>query len=186
MNQTQNYTGAVESSFSTATTRKFLLNVYNWMAMGLAVTGVIAYGISKSSFVETLYTNSFLLIGIVILQLAVVMGLTFAINKIPAGVANRRVLPLFSPDRNYNVSNIFSLYRCFNSIYIFYLRRNVRSGKRLRISYKNGSIKIRNVFFHGINRSDHCLSSKHIFEEHYDELYNQLCGSYYFRRVNSL
>lgn len=87
MNQTQNYTGAVDASFSTAETRKFLLSVYNWMAMGLAITGVIAYGVSKSSFVEAMATNPILLIVIVLLQLGVVMGLTFAINKIPAGAA---------------------------------------------------------------------------------------------------
>lgn len=109
MNQFQNYTGAVEAPFSTATTRKFLLNVYNWMAMGLAITGVIAYGISKSGFVETLYTNSFLLIGIVILQLAVVMGLTFAINKIPAGVAIGGFF-LYSALTGLTMSAIFLVY----------------------------------------------------------------------------
>ena len=55
--------------------------------MGLAITGVIAYGISKSGFVEVLFSNSFLLFGIVILQFAVVFGMTLAINKIPSGVA---------------------------------------------------------------------------------------------------
>lgn len=87
MNQFQNNTGAVDASFSTASTRKFLLNVYNWMAMGLAVTGVIAYGISTSNFVNVILTNPIIYFGLFIVQLIVVMGLTFAINKIPSGVA---------------------------------------------------------------------------------------------------
>ncbi|MBV6478588.1 MAG: Inner membrane protein YbhL [Ignavibacteria bacterium] len=87
MNQYLSNTGAVDASFSTAATRKFLLNVYNWMAMGLALTGVIAYAVSNSTFVEVLYSNPFLLFGIIILQIAIVFGMTFAINKIPAGVA---------------------------------------------------------------------------------------------------
>ena len=36
MNQFMNNTGAIDASFSTEATRRFLLNVYNWMAMGLA------------------------------------------------------------------------------------------------------------------------------------------------------
>ena len=86
MNQFQN-TGAVDASFSTETTRKFLLNVYNWMAMGLALTGVVAYGIANSSAVNVIAGNPVIYFGLFIVQLLVVMGLTFAINKIPAGVA---------------------------------------------------------------------------------------------------
>lgn len=87
MNQFQNYTGAVDASFSTASTRKFLLNVYNWMAMGLALTGVVAYGIASSNLVYTIMQNPILYFGLFIVQLLVVMGLTFAINKISSTVA---------------------------------------------------------------------------------------------------
>lgn len=87
MDQFQNNIGAVEASFSTDTTRKFLLGVYNWMAMGLALTGVVAYGIYNSSAVYTIAGNPILYFGLFIVQLAVVMGLSFAINKIPSGVA---------------------------------------------------------------------------------------------------
>lgn len=87
MNQFQNYTGAVDASFSTAATRKFLLGVYNWMAMGLAITGIIAYGIASSDFVYTIIQNPILYFGLFIAQLAVVIGMTAAINKIPSGVA---------------------------------------------------------------------------------------------------
>jgi FtsH-binding integral membrane protein len=86
MNQFQNYTGAVETTFSTAETRKFMLNVYNWMALGLALTGVIAYGIARSEFVNILFGNPMLVIVLFLLQLGIVFGLTFAINKIPSGV----------------------------------------------------------------------------------------------------
>lgn len=109
MNQFQNYTGAVEASFSTEATRKFLLNVYNWMAMGLAITGVIAYGISRSSFVEVMYSNPFVLFAIIILQLGVVMGMTFAINKIPSGVAIGAFF-LYSALTGLTMSAIFLVY----------------------------------------------------------------------------
>lgn len=109
MNQFQSNTGVVDASFSTEATRKFLLNVYNWMAMGLAITGIIAYGISKSAFVEVLYSNMFLLFGIVILQLAVVFGMTFVINKIPSGVAIGAFF-LYSALTGLTMSAIFLVY----------------------------------------------------------------------------
>ena len=109
MNQFQNTATAVDASFSTATTRKFLLHVYNWMAMGLAITGVIAYGISKSTFVETLYTQPILLMVIILLQLGVVMGLSFAINKIPAGVAIGGFF-LYSALTGITMASIFLVY----------------------------------------------------------------------------
>ncbi len=87
MDQYQNNIGAVDASFSTDTTRKFLLNVYNWMAMGLALTGVVAFGTAHSGFVGTIMQNPIIYFGLFIAQLVVVMGLSFAINKIPSGVA---------------------------------------------------------------------------------------------------
>lgn len=87
MNQFMNNTGAVDASFSTEATRRFLLNVYNWMAMGLALTGVIAYGIANSTFVYAIMENPILYFGLFIAQLGVVLALSFAINKMPSGVA---------------------------------------------------------------------------------------------------
>ena len=109
MNQFLNNTGAVDASFSTATTRKFMLNVYNWMAMGLALTGVISYGISKSSFIDVLFTNPVLLFGIIILQLGVVFGMTFAINKIPSGVAIGAFF-LYSALTGLTMASVFLVY----------------------------------------------------------------------------
>jgi len=107
-NQFQN-TGAVDASFTTESTRRFLLNVYNWMAMGLALTGVIAWGISGSSFAEVLFNNSFLFFGIVILQLGVVIGLTFAIKKMSAAVAIGAFF-FYSALTGLNFSSIFLIY----------------------------------------------------------------------------
>jgi hypothetical protein len=87
MNQYFEQTKAIEAPYSSETTRKFLLNVYNWMAMGLAITGVIAYGVAGSQFSYTLATNPILYFGLFIVQIGIVFGLSAAINKIPSGVA---------------------------------------------------------------------------------------------------
>ncbi|MBS1517312.1 MAG: Bax inhibitor-1/YccA family protein [Bacteroidetes bacterium] len=109
MNQFQNNTGAIDASFTTEATKKFLLNVYNWMAMGLALTGVIAWGVSGSSFANVLFSNPFLLFGIIILQLGLVIGLTFAIKKISAGLAIGAFF-LYSALTGLTMASIFLVY----------------------------------------------------------------------------
>lgn len=78
----------VEASFSTAEIRKFLLHVYNWMAMGLAVTGVVAFGVSTSeTLLRIIALNPFIFYGLLILQFVVVIAMSAAINKMPSVVA---------------------------------------------------------------------------------------------------
>ncbi len=87
MNQFIEQTGAIQTTYSSEMTRKFLLNVYNWMAMGLAITGVIAWGVAGTEFSLKIAESSFLFFGLAIAQIAIVFGLSAAINKIPSGVA---------------------------------------------------------------------------------------------------
>lgn len=87
MNQYLSQSQAVEAPYSSELTRKFLLNVYNWMAMGLAVTGLIAFGVAGSQFSYTLASSPMLYFGLAIVQIGIVFGLSAAINKIPSGVA---------------------------------------------------------------------------------------------------
>src|SRR5215203_3895570 len=65
----------------------FVHRVFAWMAIGLAITGAIAWVIGTS--VDETYWNdhSGLLIGLLVLELAIVFGLVFAINRISAAVA---------------------------------------------------------------------------------------------------
>ena len=92
MNEFQNqydvsYAGQ-DKSLADAESRRFLLNVYNWMTMGLAITGLIAYGISSSyTFIRFLVSNPILFWGLLILQIVIVIALSAAINKIPAIIA---------------------------------------------------------------------------------------------------
>jgi FtsH-binding integral membrane protein len=88
-NYNQQYTQyqPVDASFSTAETRKFLLHVYNWMAMGLAVTGVVAFGVYASGAGRIFLQNPILFYGLLIIQFIVVIAMSAAINKMPSIVA---------------------------------------------------------------------------------------------------
>lgn len=68
--------------------RSFFPTVYSWMAMGLAVTGFIAWWMALNpQIIVNLMNNSALFFGLVIVQLVLVVGLSAAINKISAPMA---------------------------------------------------------------------------------------------------
>lgn len=82
------YYNPVGASVAIADTRKFLLNVYNWMALGLGLTALIAFGLARSRvMMDLIIQMPFLLWIIVILQLGIVIGMSAAMNKIPSAVA---------------------------------------------------------------------------------------------------
>ncbi|HEY5124219.1 MAG TPA: Bax inhibitor-1/YccA family protein [Ignavibacteria bacterium] len=90
--------------------RKFLLNVYNWMAMGLALTAIIAYGISTSeTLLGVIFSNRILFWGIIILQFGVVIALSAAINKMPVLLAIGAFF-LYAALTGLTLSSIFVLY----------------------------------------------------------------------------
>ena len=66
----------------------FLTRVFVWMFLGLAVTGGIAAWIGTDDVLLTKITQTpGLVLGLVIAQLGLVLVLSFAINKISAGLA---------------------------------------------------------------------------------------------------
>lgn len=99
-----------DKSLAAIESRKFLLNVYNWMAMGLALTAIIAYGISTSeTLLGVIFSNRILFWGIIILQFGVVILLSAAINKIPVVIAIGSFF-LYAALTGLTLSAIFVLY----------------------------------------------------------------------------
>lgn len=90
--------------------RSFILKVYNWMAMGLALTALFAVGIANFLDIERLFTEYiFIFWFLIILELALVWGLSIAINKIPAIVATLAFL-FYSALNGITISIIFLAY----------------------------------------------------------------------------
>jgi FtsH-binding integral membrane protein len=66
----------------------FVTKVYNWMAMGLAVTALISwYMVSNPAMVVNLARNPVLFYGLILGELGLVIGLSFAISRISAATA---------------------------------------------------------------------------------------------------
>jgi FtsH-binding integral membrane protein len=67
---------------------RFLRSVYGWMCAGLAITAAVAYGIvSSPALVGSLASNQFLLIGLVVAQLALVFVLAARVTQLSPGLA---------------------------------------------------------------------------------------------------
>ena len=64
-------------------TARFMSNVYAWMMLGVAMSGFVAYGIYQNTDLAIMIAqNRAAIWGIFILQFALVMGISAAINRI--------------------------------------------------------------------------------------------------------
>lgn len=112
MNNYQNQSGSITKPLAVASdvSRKFLLNVYNWMTMGLALTGLVAYAVGNSdALIKMFLMNPVLFYGLLILQLVIVIILSAAIMKIPAVVAVGAFF-VYSAISGVTFSSIFLVY----------------------------------------------------------------------------
>jgi FtsH-binding integral membrane protein len=67
--------------------RQFMISVYNYMASGLALTGVVAYGAAETGLYESLVNTPLLFWGVTLAPLALVFLLSFRIERISLGAA---------------------------------------------------------------------------------------------------
>jgi FtsH-binding integral membrane protein len=67
--------------------RQFLLGVYNYMASGLTLTGIVAYAAAESGLYVSLTKTPLLFWGVVLAPLALVLLLSFRIEKMSLGAA---------------------------------------------------------------------------------------------------
>lgn len=66
----------------------FIQSVYNWMAIGLALTGGVAYYVAHSpSMVRLIFGNQLLFFGLIIAELGLVFYLSARVQKLQASTA---------------------------------------------------------------------------------------------------
>lgn len=67
---------------------QFVRSVYNWMGIGLALTGFMAYYVANSQFLMRLiFGNQLIFFGLIIGELALVFFISARINKLQASTA---------------------------------------------------------------------------------------------------
>lgn len=73
---------------SDSTFRSLLQQIYGWMAAGLALTGLVAWYVAQSETLLTLiFGQQFVYIGLILVELALVMGLSWGLSRMSAAVA---------------------------------------------------------------------------------------------------
>lgn len=105
--------------------QSFFAKVYSWMFLGLIVTATAA---SLTAFIPTLQTailgNSFLMIGLIVLELITVIIMSFFLNKMPPIVAILCFL-FFALVNGLTLSVVFLVYE-LGSIYLaFFLTAGI-------------------------------------------------------------
>ena len=88
---------------------RFFNVVYAWMAAGLALTAVIAWFVSTRPEIQRVVLNLPVLIALFIAQIALVITISAAVNKLSAGVATALFM-LYSALMGVTLTGIFLMY----------------------------------------------------------------------------
>jgi FtsH-binding integral membrane protein len=88
----------------------FVRSVYNWMAIGLGITGVVAYGVANSPGVtEVIFGSQLIFFGLIIAQLAMVFMISARIQRMQASTATMLFI-VYSALNGATLSSIFLAY----------------------------------------------------------------------------
>jgi len=88
----------------------FVRSVYNWMAIGLGITGVVAYGVANSPGVrDIVFGAPLVFFGLIIAQLAMVFMISARIQRMQASTATMLFI-VYSALNGATLSSIFLAY----------------------------------------------------------------------------
>jgi FtsH-binding integral membrane protein len=88
----------------------FVRSVYNWMAIGLGLTGVVAYGVANSPGVtEVIFGSQLIFFGLIIAQLAMVYMISARIQRMQASTATMLFI-VYSALNGATLSSVFLAY----------------------------------------------------------------------------
>lgn len=111
------YDGTVESVSETALINK----VYQWMCFALAITGVTSYGVAGSpALFSLIYGNPLIFYGLIIGELALVISLSAAINKLSSTAATMLFI-LYSVINGATLASIFLIYEIGSIVSTFFV-----------------------------------------------------------------
>jgi FtsH-binding integral membrane protein len=96
-----------------------LRKVYVWMTLALVITGVTAYGVATSpGLMHTIAANKILLWGLLIAELALVFGVSAAINRLSLTTATLMFV-LYSVINGVTLSFLFAIYTASSIANVF-------------------------------------------------------------------
>ena len=101
--------------------RAYMLGVYNYMAAGLAISGIIAYFVSASpAILTTIYANTALTWIVMLAPLAFILALSFGIQKMKASTV-QALYWAFAITMGISLSSIFVVYTSASIARVFFI-----------------------------------------------------------------
>jgi len=111
----------IEATGAASGERSLFVSVYNWMALGLVLTALVAYGtLAYPPLLEAIFSNRTLFFGLMIGEIGLVVVLSAAINRLSAGVAGLLFL-LYSAINGLTLSFIFLIYTQSSIVSTFFI-----------------------------------------------------------------
>ena len=100
---------------------EFIRSVYNWMAIGLGITGFVAFYVANSpSLVRLIFGNKLLFFGLIIAELALVFTISARVYKMQASTATA-LFVVYSALNGATLSFIFLVYTASSITSTFFI-----------------------------------------------------------------
>ena len=115
MYQTRTYTEQYDEGL-----RSFMLQVYNYMTFALALSGLVAIGVSMSPGLMAVIWGTPLKWIAILLPLAMSLGFMFMVDKISSNTA-KLFLFAFAAAMGLSLSSIFAIYKMGSIIHVFFI-----------------------------------------------------------------
>jgi len=99
----------------------YVRSVYNWMGIGLTLTGFTAYYVSNSeSLLRLVFGNPLLLMVLIIAELGLVFAIAGRVNRMSAGTATA-LFVIYSALNGVTLSSIFLVYASASIVSTFFI-----------------------------------------------------------------
>jgi len=99
----------------------YVRSVYNWMGIGLALTGFTAYYVSNSeSLLRLIFGNPILFMVLIIAELGLVFAIAGMVNRMSAGTATA-LFVIYSALNGVTLSSIFLVYARASIVSTFFI-----------------------------------------------------------------
>jgi FtsH-binding integral membrane protein len=100
----------LNKSLAQVRVNEFIRSVYNWMAIGLGLTGVVAFYVSNSeTLLKLIFGNQFIFFGLIIGELILVFTISARVHKMQASTATS-LFVLYAALNGATISAIFLIY----------------------------------------------------------------------------
>jgi len=99
----------------------FIRSVYNWMAIGLGITGLVAFYVSNSeAMLQLIFGNQMVFFGLIIGELALVFTISARVQKMKASTATGMFV-LYAALNGATLSSIFLIYTRSSITSVFFI-----------------------------------------------------------------